>query len=314
MHRPRIIFAGTPDFSVPCLEALINSPVEIVGVFTQPDRVAGRGKKLQQSPVKQCAVAAGLEVFQPESFKSATDRDQLAALNPDLMIVVAYGLLLPQSVLDIPRLGCVNIHASLLPRWRGAAPIQRAIEAGDDTTGVCLMQMEKGLDTGPVLAQREYRISANETGGQLHDALSGLGAELLRDKLGALLDGRLTPTPQEKTGARYAHKLTRQETRVDWNTSAEEIANKIRAFDPWPVMSSHINNQPLRLFGAEAEATTGAGNPAPGEIIEASKRGIRVSTGNGDLVIKRLQKPGGKVLSAADFLNGFNLSPGQQFE
>ncbi len=300
---------------MPCLEALLAQDVEIVGVYTQPDRVAGRGKKLQQSPVKQRALAAGLKLFQPESFRSEADRESLASLDPELMVVVAYGLLLPQSVLDIPRLGCVNVHASLLPRWRGAAPIQRAIEAGDDRTGVCLMQMEKGLDTGPVLAQREYPIRPDQTGGELHDALSRLGAELLGDSLEPLLAGDLHAVEQAATGVCYAHKLNKQETRVDWADSARDIANKVRAFNPWPVMSSVINGQTIRLLQARAESQTGDHRAAQtGKIIEASRDGIRVATGSGSLLITQLQKPGGKALGAGDFLNGFKLLPGQRFE
>lgn len=315
MHRPRIVFAGTPDFSVPCLEALLEQEVEIVGIYTQPDRAAGRGKKLQQSPVKQRALAAGLSVYQPESFRAEADRETLAGLQPDLMVVVAYGLLLPQSVLDIPTFGCVNIHASLLPRWRGAAPIQRAIEAGDTQSGVCLMQMEKGLDTGPVLAQRECPIGPEQTGGELHDELSQLGATLLKELLGQLLAGKLQPVEQADTGVCYAHKLTKQETRVDWNSGADEIANKVRAFNPWPVASTVINGQTVRLFevSAESEIVIQAGQP--GAVIHVSPQGIRVATGEqGSVVITRLQKPGGKVLDVRDFLNGFDLSPGQRFE
>jgi methionyl-tRNA formyltransferase len=314
MSLPRIIFAGTPDFSVACLETLLDQAVEIVGVYTQPDRSAGRGKKLQQSPVKQCALKAGLDVYQPKTFKAESDREILAGLHADLMVVVAYGLILPQSVLDTPKLGCINIHASLLPRWRGAAPIQRAIEAGDTQSGVCLMQMEKGLDSGPVLAKSSHDIMPQETGGQLHDALSQLGADLLRENLHDILNQRLTPIRQPEQGLRYAHKLSKQEARVQWQMDAIDIANKVRAFNPWPVMSCGINRQVLRIHQAVAEAVDEGDNSQAGEIIDVSGNGIRVGTGGGWLNITRLQKPGGRILDARDFLNGFSLEPGQRFD
>ena len=313
MTSPRIVFAGTPDFSVPCLSALLDLNVNVVGVYTQPDRIAGRGKKIQQSAVKRHALEAGIAVFQPENFKTAEVRQSLKALEPDLMIVVAYGLLLPQSVLDIPRLGCINIHASLLPRWRGAAPIQRAIEAGDTQTGVCLMQMEKGLDTGPVLARTQHTISADETGGQLHDALSAIGAALLSENLSALLAGQLIAIKQADSGLSYAHKLDKAETRVDWQQSAEQIANKIRAFNPWPVVSTQIDGQVLRLHqGSPIEQATQP-EPKPGTVIAVNSNGIDIQTGNGCLRIQQLQKPGGKILPVRDFLNGFKLAVGQCF-
>ncbi|MEE9447042.1 MAG: methionyl-tRNA formyltransferase, partial [Arenicellales bacterium] len=250
MNLPKIVFAGTPDFSVPCLQALIDSPVEIVGVYSQPDRAAGRGKKVQQSAVKQCALEAGLTVFQPESFKKKVAREQLAELQPDLLVVVAYGLILPQSVLDIPKINCINVHASLLPRWRGAAPIQRAIEAGDTQSGVCLMQMERGLDTGPVLASATVEITRTQTGGGLHDVLSLSGAELLKDKLADILAGTLEPQIQAEQGVSYAHKLNKAEMQIDWALSAVEIVNKIRAFNPWPVMSTSLGKKVIRVHAA----------------------------------------------------------------
>lgn len=313
MSLPRILFAGTPDFSVASLEVLIDQPVDIVGVYTQPDRSAGRGKILQQSPVKKRALEAGLDVFQPESFKASSAREILAESHADLMVVVAYGLILPQSVLDAPRLGCVNIHASLLPRWRGAAPIQRAIEAGDLQSGVCLMQMEKGLDSGPILAKASHDIQPGETGGQLHDILSQMGAELLRTNLDDILNQRLTPVRQTEQGLRYAHKLGKDETPVLWQMSAIDIANKVRAFNPWPVMWSSINGQRIRFLAAYAEPAGETLPAQPGEIIDVSANGIRVATGKGILNFTRVQKPGGKVLSVRDFLNGFSLEAGQQF-
>ncbi len=314
MSLPRIIFAGTPDFAVASLKALLTQPVDIVGVYTQPDRAAGRGKKLQQSPVKICALKAGLPVYQPENFTLPPAREALAELNAELMVVVAYGLILPKPVLDAPRLGCVNIHASLLPRWRGAAPIQRAIEAGDSQTGVCLMQMEKGLDTGPVLAKITHHIQPGETGGQLHDTLSILGAELLQTHLIELLEQRLTPVKQSPQGLTYAHKLNKDETRINWQMSATDIANKVRAFNPWPVMSSRINGQTIRIHAANAGLDSKNAQIPPGQIIQASARGILVGAGGGSLHISRLQKPGGKILDTRDFLNGFSIKAGQRFE
>lgn len=313
MTSPRIVFAGTPEFSVPCLSTLLDQDANVVGVYTQPDRVAGRGKKIQQSAVKQHALKAGITVFQPESFKTPEARQTLSDLKPDLVVVVAYGLILPQSVLDIPRLGCINVHASLLPRWRGAAPIQRAIEAGDTQTGVCLMQMERGLDTGPVLARVQHTISADETGGQLHDALSAMGARLLSENLSNILADRLIAIKQTDSGLSYAHKLDKSETRIDWQQSAEQIANKIRAFNPWPVMASQVETQVLRLHHASPTGQARQTGLEPGTVIAVNTNGIDVQTGSGCLRIDQLQKPGGKILQARDFLNGFELIVGQRF-
>ncbi len=312
MTLARVVFAGTPEFSVPCLQALQQREVEIVAVYTQPDRVAGRGKKLQQSPVKQFALTAGLDIFQPESFKHTTVKEQLKTLQADIMVVVAYGLILPQSVLDIPRLGCVNIHASLLPRWRGAAPIQRAIEAGDSQSGVCLMQMEKGLDTGPVLSCKTYQLRPNETGGSLHDTLSTLGAALLSENLDALLNRELPALEQATAGVSYAQKLSKQETQVDWTMPAQAIVNKIHAFNPWPVVSTGVQDRAIRLLRATVVDSIKQKGSA-GEIVALSPAGIHVCSGDGVVGITELQKPGGKILSAGDFLNGFPLEVGQEF-
>jgi methionyl-tRNA formyltransferase len=231
----RVVFAGTPEFAVPCLLAALRCS-EVIAVCTQPDRPAGRGRQLAASPVKQVAMARGIPVLQPESFRSNLTKDALRALKPDLMVVVAYGLILPPSVLAIPRFGCWNVHASLLPRWRGAAPIQRAIEAGDERTGVCLMQMEKGLDTGPVLLSLPLAIGPDDSGGSLHDRLSDKGAEVLEDGLKLLRAGiRPIPRLQPQEGVTYAHKLEKAEARLDWNQPAKALANKVRAFHPWPV-------------------------------------------------------------------------------
>lgn len=298
----RIVFAGTPDFAVPCLRAA-SQRNEVVAVYTQPDRPAGRGRGLTPSPVKREALLRGIDVFQPENFKSAVSRDALRALQPDLMVVVAYGLILPQSVLDIPTHGCWNVHASLLPRWRGAAPIQRAIEAGDSESGVCLMQMEKGLDTGPVLLSQSLQIGEHETGGQLHDRLSTLGAQVLADGLGLLrADIRPVPQPQPAEGVTYAHKLDKAEARLDWTQPATTLANKVRAFNPWPMAEAVVAGERLRLHGAVAlDEHHGA---EPGSLLRAGRDGLDIACGAGVLRIRVLQREGGKAITAADYLNG----------
>jgi methionyl-tRNA formyltransferase len=297
----RIVFAGTPEFAVPCLRAAAGK-AEVVAAYTQPDRPAGRGRGLTPSPVKLEAVQRGIPVLQPESFKSALSKQALRALQPDLMVVVAYGLILPQSVLDIPVHGCWNVHASLLPRWRGAAPIQRAIEAGDTRTGVCLMQMEKGLDTGPVLLARDTAIGPAETGGQLHDRLSELGAQVLADALGLLRATiSLPPHPQPDAGVTYAHKIEKSEAKLDWTQPATALANKVRAFNPWPMTEAQLAGERVRIHGAVAvDETHGA---APGTVLRASRDGIDIACGEGALRLRVLQREGGKAITAADYLN-----------
>jgi methionyl-tRNA formyltransferase len=301
----RVIFAGTPDFSVPALEGLLASPHEVVAVYTQPDRPAGRGRRLTASPVKQTAEAAGVPVHQPASLRDDAAAQQLRELAPDLMVVVAYGLILPQRVLDIPRLGCVNIHASLLPRWRGAAPIQRAIEAGDATSGVAIMRMEAGLDTGPVFLARDTPIGPRETGGQLHDRLAAIGAEALLSALPGIADGSLSPQPQNDDCATYAHKIEKSEGLIDWNAPAVSIDRKIRAFSPWPVAYTYHGDEVLRVWESEPLPGTAAG--APGSVVNASRDGIDVVTGDGLLRLVRLQPPGKRAMSAGDFLNARSL-------
>jgi methionyl-tRNA formyltransferase len=297
----RIVFAGTPDFAVPCLRAAASKG-DVVAVYTQPDRPAGRGRELTPSPVKLEAVQRGIPVHQPENFRSAESRRALRALKPDLMVVVAYGLILPQSVLDIPEFGCWNVHASLLPRWRGAAPIQRAIEAGDTRTGVCLMQMEKGLDTGPVLLAQAIDIGADETGGQLHDRLAELGARVLSDALGLLRATlHLPPHPQPAEGVTYAHKLDKAEARLDWSQPAAALANKVRAFNPWPIAEAQLAGERVRIHAAAAlDEVHGA---APGSVLRAGRDGIDIACGQGALRIRTLQRDGGKAIAAADYLN-----------
>jgi len=297
----RIVFAGTPDFAVPSLRAAARHN-EVVAVYTQPDRPAGRGRGLQASPVKLEAVQRGIPVLQPENFKSSISKDALRALQPDLMVVVAYGLLLPRSVLSIPQYGCWNVHASLLPRWRGAAPIQRAIEAGDAGTGVCLMQMEAGLDTGPVLLEQRTQIGTNETGGQLHDRLAELGAQVLADGLGLLRVGmRIPPKPQPDEGASYARKLDKAEARLDWSQPAIALERKVRAFNPWPIAEAVLGGERLRIHGAIA--IDAAHSAVPGSVLAAGRDGIDVACGEGVLRIRVLQREGGKAITSADYIN-----------
>ena len=296
----RVVFAGTPEFAVPCLDALLGSGVEVVAAYTQPDRPAGRGRHPLPSPVKQRALAAGLPVRQPDTLRDAAEQAALAALRPDLMVVVAYGLLLPRKVLEIPTHGCWNVHASLLPRWRGAAPIQRAIEAGDAQTGVCLMQMERGLDTGPVLLERRTPISADDTGGSLHDRLALLGAELLAEGIRMLQTGQLPAArAQPAEGVTYAHKLDKAEARLDWSQPAESLARRVRAFSPWPVAEAEVGGERLRIHAAEAVADSGP----PGTLIAAAGGELRIACGQGALRLLRVQRDGGRVISAVDFLN-----------
>ena len=297
----RIVFAGTPEFAVPSLRAAAARQ-EVVAVYTQPDRPAGRGRGLNASPVKLEALKRGIPVLQPASLKSALSRDALRALQPDLLVVVAYGLILPQAVLDIPVHGCWNVHASLLPRWRGAAPIQRAIEAGDSETGVCLMQMEKGLDTGPVLLDQRLPIGATDTGGQLHDRLAELGAQVLADGIGLLRVGiKPVAKPQPAEGVTYAHKLEKAEAKLDWTLPADVLARKVRAFNPWPMAEAQVAGERLRIHGAIALPL--AHRIAPGSVLLASRDGIDIACGEGALRIRVLQREGGKAITAADYLN-----------
>ncbi|AXA85175.1 methionyl-tRNA formyltransferase [Lysobacter oculi] len=297
----RIVFAGTPGFAVPSLHAAMSKG-DVVAVYTQPDRPAGRGRGLQPSMVKQAALEAGIEVRQPDNLRSREAREALRALKPDLMIVVAYGLILPQSVLDIPVHGCWNVHASLLPRWRGAAPIQRAIEAGDTETGVCLMKMEKGLDTGPVLLRANTDIRPTETGGELTERLSGMGAQVLGDGLGLLRIGLLpSARVQDEDGVTYARKLEKHEARLDWSETAVQLADKVRAFNPWPIAEAMLAGERVRIHGAVA--VPGGEGMAPGTIVGATREGLDVATGHGLLRIRVLQREGGKAITAADYVN-----------
>lgn len=313
MPAPRLVFAGTPAFSVPCLATLIGAGQNVVCVYTQPDRPAGRGRKLQHSPVKELALSHGIPVRQPESLKRDRDERQvLRELAPDLMVVVAYGLILPQSVLDTPPLGCVNVHASLLPRWRGAAPIQRAVLAGDAQTGVCIMRMEAGLDTGPVYHRLAIPIAPDETGGSLHDRLSILGARALIEALPGILDGTSRPEPQDDSHATYARKLDKAEAAIDWGEPAAAIERRVRAFDPWPVATTRLDDEVLRIWSAEA-ADADVTGASPGTVLATGGAGIEVATGSGRLRITRLQAPGKRPMDAQDFLNARRLD-GARFD
>ncbi|WP_296981643.1 MULTISPECIES: methionyl-tRNA formyltransferase [unclassified Thalassolituus] len=298
----RILFAGTPDFAAAHLRALIASEHDIIGVYSQPDRPAGRGKKLQPSPVKQVALEHDIPVYQPLNFKDPAAVEELAALNADVMIVVAYGLILPQSVLDAPKYGCLNVHASILPRWRGAAPIQRCIEAGDMVTGITIMQMDKGLDTGDMLSKVTTGISADETGGSLHDRLAEMGPPALLDTLAKLEAGELKPEIQNDMLACYAHKLSKEEALLDWNLSASELDRKVRAFNPFPMAYTLLGDNRIRVFQAEMlEKVT---DMLPGTIVNVSPKGIEVACSENVLRISTVQLPGKKAMSVADVING----------
>ncbi|QZN79908.1 methionyl-tRNA formyltransferase [Stenotrophomonas sp. DR822] len=297
----RIVFAGTPEFAVSSLRAAARHH-EVVAVYTQPDRPAGRGRGLAPSPVKLEAVARGIPVYQPETLKDEAAQQQLRDLQPDLMVVVAYGLILPKAVLAIPTHGCWNVHGSLLPRWRGAAPIQRAIQAGDSRTGICLMQMEAGLDTGPVLLHQELPIAATDTGGQLHDKLAELGAQVLSDGLGLLRAGiKPIARPQPEQGVTYAHKLDKAEAKLDWAQDAEALARTVRAFNPWPIAEALLAGERVRIHGAVALDV--AHGQAPGTVLAAGREGIDIACGQGALRLRVLQREGGKAITAADYLN-----------
>ena len=301
-----IIFAGTPDFSVPALQTLLDSPHDVVAVYTQPDRPSGRGRKTHASTVKQLAQLHDIAIFQPVSLKSAEAQQALAALQPDLMVVVAYGLILPAAVLALPRLGCVNVHASLLPRWRGAAPIQRAILAGDKETGVCLMQMDVGLDTGPVLASTRCAIQADDSASQLHDRLAQQGAQLLSDNLVAIEQSALEPRQQDEALACYASKLEKAEARINWIMAADEILRCIQAFNPWPVAETRYGDRQLRIW--DARVIAGEADALPGTVLVADKEGIEVACGKGRLQILKLQLPGGRAVSAGEFINAHAIA------
>lgn len=330
----RLIYAGTPEFAAEALERLHQAGHEIVLVMTQPDRPAGRGMKLQASPVKQYALAHGMPVAQPRSLRldgkfadeAAQARDQMLAAKADAMVVAAYGLILPQWVLDAmgaegkaagqAGLGCFNIHASLLPRWRGAAPIHRAIEAGDAETGVTIMQMDAGLDTGDMLLVRSLPIAAVDTTGSLHDKLADLGAEMMVDTLGLAAEGKLQPVKQPDAGVTYASKIEKAEALIDWTLPAVVIDRRVRAFNPFPAALTQLGEESIKVWTAAPVATPGSdqapGGAVPGTVLQADGEGIRVQTGDGQLLLTELQRAGARRMPAADFLRGFPINPGQR--
>jgi methionyl-tRNA formyltransferase len=310
----RLLFAGTPEFSAFYLNALLDSKHRLIAVYTQPDRPAGRGKKLQSSPVKQLAEQAGIRVYQPPSLRDPEQQTTLGQHEADVLVVVAYGLILPQAVLDAPRLGCLNVHASLLPRWRGAAPIQRAIEAGDQVTGVTIMQMDAGLDTGAMLATAECAIGGQTTAAALHDQLAELGAPLLLTVLDKLQEYQRNGVRQNDARSSYAGKISKAEAEIDWRRDAVELDRAIRAFNPFPVCYSFLGGERIKLWQAMPAATITAPE-APGTLLRADREGILVSCGRGLLLVQQLQLPGGRVLTAEQLLNANSalFAPGNQF-
>ncbi len=323
VSRMRIVFAGTPEFAVPCLQALINicqggAPVDIVAVYSQPDRPAGRGRKLTPSPVKELALRAGLPVFTPETLRDKAVQAEFAALQPDLFVVVAFGMILPKKILAIPKYGCWNVHASLLPRWRGAAPVQRAIAAGDSMTGVCLMQMDAGLDTGPVYLRREIAIDALDTGESLTQKLALEGAEVLRAGVAHFLAGTLPAAQiQAEQGVNYAHKLDKQEAALDFIKTARELELQVRAFVPFPIAQAEIAGEMVQILAAQAQSAAQMSATASpedlgkvdlgkvdlGKVVAANKHGIDLRCSEGVLRVTQLKRAGGKVIRAADYLN-----------
>ena len=300
MSSLRIIFAGTPDFAASALSALIKSDHEIVAVYTQPDRPAGRGRKLRASPVKEAALENNIPVLQPDNLKEAETQETLKSFQADVMIVAAYGLILPQVVLDMPRLGCLNIHASILPRWRGAAPIQRAIAAGDKESGITIMQMNAGLDTGDILQISSCPITEEDSGGSLHDKLAVIGANAILETLNDIEN--ISPEPQDDTLATYAHKLDKKEALINWQHSASKIERLIRAFNPWPVAFTYLNGNTLRIWQAQAISETS--ELEAGTVISCDKKGINISCGEGVLRLLKLQPSGSKAMDVASFMNG----------
>jgi methionyl-tRNA formyltransferase len=305
-----LVFMGTPDFSVPALDALVAAGHRVLAVYTQPPRPAGRGQKEQPSPVQRAAERHGLAVRAPKSLRDAAAQAEFKALGADLAVVAAYGLILPKAILDAPLRGCLNIHASLLPRWRGAAPIQRAIEAGDAETGITIMVMDEGLDTGPMLMKRALPIGPADTTGSLHDRLAVLGAEMIVEALRKLPAGELVATPQPADGATYAAKIGKAEAAIDWRRPAAEIERAMRAFNPFPGAVANLRQTPVKVWRAEVAA----GRGEPGAVLHAEDGGVVVACGDGALRLVELQKPGSRRMSAGEFLRGFPVIPGERFD
>ncbi|MEO5367045.1 MAG: methionyl-tRNA formyltransferase [Magnetococcus sp. WYHC-3] len=308
----RVVFMGTPEFAVPALRALLTGPDEVVGVFTQPDKPVGRGMKTQPTPVKEAARAAGIPVFQPRRLRDPETVGLLRELRPDLVVVVAYGQILSREVLELPRLGCINIHASLLPRWRGAAPIQRCLQAGDRVTGITIMQMDEGLDTGPMLLWQELSLPDDASGGWLHDQLAERGGPLLLQALEQVRSGKLQPVPQPEEGVTYAHKLLKEEARVDWGLDALTLQRQIRAFDPWPGSWTLQDGQHLKLLASRVAAASGDGEAPPGQVLALHADGPEVACGQGSsLVLTRVQPANRRAMNGAEWLHGRGVVPGQ---
>lgn len=305
----RVAFAGTPEFAAAALEAILDAGFDVPLVLTQPDRPAGRGMQRIASPVKKLALARGVPVDQPEKLRSDEQQAALRAAAPDILVVAAYGLLLPQAVLDLPRFGCVNIHASLLPRWRGAAPIHRAIEAGDAETGITIMQMDAGLDTGAMLLRTSLPIAGDDTTASLHDKLAALGAGMIVDALHRIALHELAPAPQPEAGTCYAAKISKSEAAFDFRLDAESLARRLRAFDPFPGCTAQLDGQTIKCWQGWAEEGSGE----PGQVLASDEHGVVVACGSGLLRLTQLQKPGGKRLPVGDFLRGFPLAPGARF-
>ena len=306
----KVAFAGTPEFAAAALEAIVAAGFDVPLVLTQPDRPAGRGMKLAASPVKQVALAHGIAVDQPASLRGEAQRAGLAACAPDVLVVAAYGLILPRAVLDLPRFGCINIHASLLPRWRGAAPIHRAIEAGDAETGITIMQMDEGLDTGPMLMKRALPIGPADTTGSLHDRLAALGAQMIVDALRLLPASGLAATPQPADGATYAAKIGKAEAAIDWQRPAVALERAVRAFDPFPGAVASLRQMPVKVWRAEVVC----GRGEPGTVLAADAEGVVVACGEAALRLVELQKSGSRRLPVGEFLRGFPVFAGERFD